>query len=245
MRDAPIIKLMKEFSGKYPRFGSRRIRILLERHGVKIGKARCSRIWAEAQLQVPKKRRRRLRGTRRQPMAATKKNSVWSYDFVHDACANGQKVKCLTVIDEYTRECLAIEVSGSIRSNKVIEVLEKLICVHGLPKTLRSDNGPEFVSTALLRWVRDRKLALRLIEPGKPWQNGTNESFNGKFRDECLAMEWFRNRMEAKVVIEDWRVHYNTVRPHSSLDYKTPFEFRMNLSDNLTTGAEFSMCQWS
>jgi putative transposase len=242
MRDAPIIQQMKALSGRYPRFGSRRIRVFLERLGTKIGKERCARIWAQAKLQVPRKRSRKLKGKRRQPLPATGRNAVWSYDFVHDACANGQKVKCLTVIDEYTRECLAIEVSASIRSSKVIEVLEKLMCVHGMPRTVRSDNGPEFISNALLRWVQTRKLDLHLIEPGKPWQNGTNESFNGKFRDECLAMEWFRNRTEAKVVIEDWRVHYNTVRPHSSLEYKTPFEFRMNISDSSTIGAQISMC---
>ena len=117
-KEAAIIFAMKDLSGKYPRFGSRRIRILLQRQGIELGKERCSHIWAKANLQVPKKRRRKLKGVRRQPMAATGKNTVWSYDFVHDACANGQKIKCLTVIDEYTRECLAIEVSSSIRSSE-------------------------------------------------------------------------------------------------------------------------------
>ncbi len=159
---------------------------------------------------------------------------------MYDACANGQKIKCLTVIDEYTRECLAIDVAGSIRSARVIDVLTRLMSVHGIPNYLRSDNGPEFVSLALLNWVKDTSLKLALIDPGKPWQNGTNESFNGKFRDECLSMEWFRNRMEAKVVIEDWRVHYNTVRPHSSLQYQTPLEFKQFLGNNLNdTGVFF------
>jgi putative transposase len=135
-------------------------------------------------------------------------------------------VKCLTVIDEYTRECLAIDVAGSIRSGRVIEVLSQLISVHGAPKVLRSDNGPEFVSNALLRWAVGQNLSMALIDPGKPWQNGTTESFNGKFRDECLSMEWFRSRVEAKVVIDQWRRHYNEVRPHSSLGQKTPAEFK-------------------
>ena len=153
-------------------------------------------------------------------------NTVWSYDFVHDSCANGQTLKCLTVVDEHTRECLAIEVSSKIRSNEVIAILSKLMSTHGKPRYLRSDNGPEFVSNALMGWAKNACIDVALIEPGKPWQNGFNESFNGKFRDECLAAEWFRNRMEAKVVIEDWRNHYNQVRPHSSLDYRTPHEFQ-------------------
>ena len=124
----------------------------------------------------------------------------------------------LTVIDEFTRECLAIDVAGSIRSGRVIEVLSLLVNLHGAPTILRSDNDPEFVSKALLKWAIGQNLDIALIDPGKPWQNGTTESFNDKFRDECLSMEWFRNRVEAKVVIRQWRQHYNHIRPHSSLD---------------------------
>lgn len=240
-KDAPVIDAMKQLSGTYPRFGYRRIQIFLQRDGFDVGKERCGRLWAKAGLQVPKKRPRRRVSSAPRPLAPTSQNSVWSYDFVHDACANGQKLKCLTVIDEFTRECLAIDVNGAIRSSMVIDVLSKLMRVHGVPRCLRSDNGPEFVSKALLEWTAKESLQLSLIEPGKPWQNGTNESFNGKFRDECLSMEWFRNRLEAKVVIEDWRVHYNSVRPHSSLDYKTPNEFKVTLENNLTTGAIISM----
>jgi putative transposase len=240
-KDAPVIEEMKKLSGMYPRFGSRRIRIFLEREGISIGKERCTRLWAKAELQIPKKRRRKRTHAMLRPLAPTSKNSVWSYDFVYDACANGQKLKCLTVIDEYTRECLAIDVSGTIRSSRVIDVLSQLIRIHGAPRYLRSDNGPEFVSKALLEWVTQESLQLALIDPGKPWQNGTNESFNGKFRDECLSMEWFRNRLEAKVVIEDWRNHYNNVRPHSSLNYQTPNEFKVTLNNHLTIGAEISM----
>lgn len=240
VKDAPVIEAMRKLSGIYPRFGSRRIRIFLQREGMQIGKERCGRLWANAGLQVPKKRRRKRAGTTLRPLAPVKRNSVWCYDFVYDACANGQKLKCLTVVDEYTRECLAIDVSGAIRSSRVIEVLSKLMRVHGTPSYLRSDNGPEFISKALLEWATTESLQLALIDPGKPWQNGTNESFNGKFRDECLSMEWFRNRLEAKVVIEDWRNHYNDVRPHSSLEYKTPNEFKLTLESNLTIGADFS-----
>ena len=149
-----------------------------------------------------------------------------AYDFVFDACANGQKLKCLTVIDEFTRERLAIDVAGSIRSVRVIEVLSRLISERGTPRYLRSENGPEFVSHAILEWLARERIETALIDPGKPWQNGDNESFNGKFRDEFLSLEWFRSRTEAKVVIETWRRHYNHVRPHSSLKDLTPIEFK-------------------
>jgi putative transposase len=244
VKDKAVVQAMQKLSGQYPRFGYRRIKILLSREGLSMSMERCARIWSNSGLQVPKKKRRRINRAKCQPMKATYHNAVWCYDFVHDACANGQKLKCLTVIDEYTRECLAIEVASSIRSQQVIDILAKLMSTHGMPSCLRSDNGPEFVSTALLQWVNDESLGLLLIEPGKPWQNGTNESFNGKFRDECLSAEWFRNRMEAKVIIEDWRNHYNMVRPHSSLDYKTPMEFKCKLNINLTNGAELSRLNW-
>lgn len=139
-------------------------------------------------------------------------------------------MKCLTVIDEFTRECLAIDVAGSIRSGRVIEVLSKLISVHGTPKYLRSDNGPEFVSRAVLRWLAQSNIETACSDPGKPWQNGSNESFNGKFRDECLSMQWFKNRIDAKMLIEEFRRHYNEVRPHSSLGELTPAEFKMTLA---------------
>jgi putative transposase len=230
-KNAPVMATMQRLSRQYPRYGSRRIRVFLGREGIEVGKEKCARLWSEQGLQVPRKRpRRRVAASRPRPLAPAKANSVWSYDFVFDACANGQQLKCLTVIDEYTRECLAIDVAGSIRSGRVIEVLSKLISMRGAPRYLRSDNGPEFVSVALLKWVTGQGMECALIDPGKPWQNGTTESFNGKFRDECLAMEWFRNRLEAKVVIEDWRQHYNRVRPHSSLGYQTPEAFSKTAS---------------
>jgi putative transposase len=236
-KDAPVIEAMRNLSGQLPRFGARRINIFLARQGMDVSKDRCSRIWSAAGLQVPprKKRRRGVARTSPRPMSPLGRNCVWCYDFVFDSCANGQQLKCLTVVDEYTRECLAIDVAGSIRSRRVIDVLSKLISVHGAPRYLRSDNGPEFVSLALLSWAKDGQLETVLSDPGKPWQNGTNESFNGKFRDECLAMEWFRNRLEAKVIIQDWQRHYNEIRPHSSLNYRTPAEFIAGLKNNLST----------
>ena len=173
--------------------------------------------------------RRRVALGRPGPLPPTARNHVWAYDFVFDTCANRQTLKCLTIVDEWTRECLAIDVAGGIRSGRVIEVLAHLVSAHGAPRHLRSDNGPEFVATAILRWLGDAGIDTALIDPGKPWQNATDESFNGKFRDEFLSLQWFRNRMDAKVGIEQWRQHYNEVRPHSSLGYLTPAEFKAQL----------------
>ena len=226
-KDAPVIEAMRRWSAQFPRFGYRRINIYLDREGMPMSFDRTHRIWQQNSLQVPRKRpRKRAATSRPRPQPATGPNQVWAYDFVFDACANGQQLKCLTIVDEWTHECLAIDVQGSIRAGRVIEVLTRLISEHGAPKHLRSDNGPEFVSRAVLRWLKDAGIDTVLNDPGKPWQNGTNESFNGKFRDECLSMEWFRHRMEAKAVIEDWRVHYNEDRPHSSIDYLTPKAFK-------------------
>ena len=225
-RDAPVVGAMQELAAQYPRFGYRRIRVFLGRRGMPMSADRAHRIWRCAGLQVPRRRpRRRIATGRPRLLAPSAANQVWAYDFVFDACASGQMLKCLTVVDEYTRECLAIDVGGSIRSQRVIEVLSKLVSVRGSPRYLRSDNGPEFVSRAILRWLSQANIETALIDPGKPWQNGSNESFNGKFRDECLGLQWFANRTDAKVLIESWRREYNCVRPHSSLGQLTPAEF--------------------
>jgi putative transposase len=232
-RDAPVIASMRELSAQFPRYGYRRIRIFLARQGHQMSVDRAHRLWRQAGLQVPRKRpRRRIAASRPRPQPAHGPNQVWAYDFVHDACANGQKLKCLRLIDEWTRESLAIDVAGSIRSTRLVDVLSRLISLRGAPKYLRSDNGPEFVSTAVLQWLTTNGIDTIFIAPGKPWQNGTDESFNGRFRDECLNQEWFRTRAEAVAIIESWRRHYNDVRPHSSLGYLTPNEFRRTLTPN-------------
>ena len=226
-KDAPVTEAMRRLSAQYPRYGYRRIRVFLGREGHTMSPSRAERIWRKAALQLPAKRRRkRLSSTRPRPLPARAANHVWAYDFVFDACANGQQLKCLTIVDEFTRECLAIDVAGSIRSGHVIETLARLMRERGAPAFIRSDNGPEFVSLAILRWLTENSIDTAHIEPGKPWQNGTNESFNGRLRDECLNVEWFRSRREARIVIEAWRQHYNAVRPHMSLGYLTPAEFR-------------------
>ena len=147
---------------------------------------------------------------------------VWAYDFVFDTCINGQRLKCLTVVDEWSRESLAIRVAGSIRAKDVVETLSKLVRQRGAPGFIRSDNGPEFVAYAVRDWLDEADIHTAYIPPGKPWHNGLNESFNGRFRDECLNQEWFANRLEAAVVIETFRKHYNAKRPHSSIGYLTP-----------------------
>ena len=232
-RDKPVVGPMRELAARYPRYGYRRIRIFLGRQGHAMSAGRAHRLWRAEKLHVPRKRpRRRVATSRPRPQPATGPGHVWAYDFVFDACADGRQLKCLTVIDEWTRESLAIDVAGSIRSSRVIEVLARLVSVHGAPRVLRSDNGPEFVSSAVLRWLVNERIDTAHIDPGKPWQNGTDESFNGRFREECLDLEWFRNREEARVLIEAWRVHYNAVRPHSSLAYLTPDEFKRKYTDS-------------
>lgn len=236
-QDAPVVTRMRELAAQYPRYGYRFIRVFLERVGMRMGAKRAYRLWRAAGLQVPRRRRRRrVAAMCPRPQPATGANQVWAYDFVFDACANGQQIKCLTVVDEWTREALAIDVGGSIRSGRVIEVLAQLVSTHGAPRHLRSDNGPEFVSMAIVKWLANENIETAYIAPGKPWQNGLDESFNGRLRDECLSQEWFRTRREAAATIENWRVHYNEVRPHSSLGYLTPMQFKAIQQPIVQTG---------
>lgn len=226
-RDAGVLKQISELVKANPRFGYRRIQALLERKSVSMSRDRMCRLWRQGKHQIRRKRRRRrLQEPQPRLKAATRPNHVWAYDFIHDSCAHGRKLKCLVVVDEWTRECLAIEVGGRIPARRVKEVLERLFEEHGHPEFFRSDNGPEFIAKNLGKWLVEREIGTAFIEPGKPWQNGSVESFNDKFRDECLNMEWFRSREEAKLKIEIWRRRYNEHRPHSSLGYRTPNEFK-------------------
>lgn len=225
VRDAEPTKRMKAFSARNPRLGYRMAREHLRRRGLPMSFQRAHRLWRKAGLQVPPRRRKR-RSAKRDPrtLVPTMPNEVWAYDFVHDSCLNGQKLKCLTIVDEFTREPLAIEVRGSIRASNVIQVLSRLISERGAPTFLRSDNGPEFVANALQDWLHHAGIEAAYVPPGSPWKNGVIESFNGRFRDECLNQEVFNNRREAAVIIEMFRKHYNESRPHSSLEYLTPAE---------------------
>ena len=184
------------------------------------------RIWREEGLKVPAKQPKRARlylndGSciRLRPCF---KNHVWSYDFVSDRLHNGKKIRMLTVIDEYTRKCLAIRVGSSLKSDDVLDTLSTLFITEGVPDYIRSDNGSEFTATALREWIGSLGVKTAYIEPGSPWENGYNESFNGKLRDELLNGEIFYSLKEAQVLIEQWRRHYNEVRPHSSLGYRPP-----------------------
>ena len=226
-KDAELTSKLRRVARTHTRYGYRRATALIKQEGEAINPKRVYRLWRKEGLCLPRRRsRKRVRTLSLRPLAPKQAGEVWAIDFVFDTCANGQKLKMLTVVGEWTRECLAVAVDGRISSATVIEVLGRLMSLHGHPEYLRSDNGPEFVSTAVKRWLSSSGVQTAYIDRGKPWQNGLNESFNGKLRDECLNLEWFKNRAEARVVIEQWRKHYNEQRPHSSLGYKTPAQFR-------------------
>ena len=228
VRDQQLAAQLRELARKHPRYGYRRAHALLCRAGTKVNVNRVHRLWRQQRLNVACRKPRRRRPDKQElpPLVATRPNHVWTYDFVHDACANGQRLKILTLTDEFTRESLAIEVGTSLRARGVVGVLARVIGARGAPAYLRSDNGPEFVAQVVRQWLRVQQVQTVYIEPGSPWQNAYSESFNGRLRDECLNLEWFRNVLEAQVVIGAWRRHYNEERPHSSLEYQTPQEFR-------------------
>ena len=201
-----------------PRFGYRRMAAWLS-----LSEARVRRMWRTLGLNIPRRRpRRRRSGSDIRLPGAVRPNAVWSYDFVHDQLVDGRVLKLLCVVDEYTRECLAIEVGASLRSQDVILALSRLMRLYGKPAFVRSDNGAEFTAAKVMRWLRDNAIGPAFIAPGSPWQNGVIESFNGKLRDELLNREWFRSRAEAKVLIERWRQFYNEQRPHSAHRYQPP-----------------------
>ena len=217
-KDRALEQTLRETAGRYPRFGYRRIAVMSDE-----SVHRVWRLWHVLKLALPRRRPRRRRNAMdvRLPNA-TMPNSVWSYDFVEDRTASGSKLRLLTVLDEHTRECLAIEVARYQRSQDVILTLSRLMRLYGKPQFIRSDNGSEFTATAVMRWLRDANVGPAFIEPGKPWQNGFLESFHDKLRSECLNREWFLSTREAKVIIERWRLFYNHERPHSALGYKPP-----------------------
>ena len=228
LRDQDLAAQLRQIARKHPRYGYRRAHALLCRTGTSVNVKRVHRLWRRERLSVSCRKAKRRRPDRKElpPLVATRPNHVWTYDFVHDACANGQRLKILTLTDEFTRESLAIEVATSMRARGVVAVLERVIRARGAPAYLRSDNGPEFVAHAVRQWLRVQQVQTAYIEPGSPWQNAYGESFDGCLRDECLNLEWFRTVLEARVVIGAWRRHYNEERPHSSLAYQTPQEFR-------------------
>ncbi|PKH44969.1 IS3 family transposase [Dehalococcoides mccartyi] len=215
-----------ELASKYGRYGYRRITALLNERGWRVNHKRVERIWRTEGLRVPKKQPKRSRlwlndGSciRLRP---ERKNHVWSYDFVTARTADGRAFRMLNIIDEYTRECLAITINRRLTSEDVIDQLFNLFIFRGIPEHIRSDNGPEFTAKAIRKWLTRLGIKTLFIEPGSPWENGYIESFNGKLRDELLNLEIFTTLAEARVLITDWRRQYNQVRPHSSLGYRPP-----------------------
>ena len=211
-------------SWQYPRYGYRRIRAVLEREGWSVSRKQVQRIRRKEGLKVhPKPQRIPRQGVSTGlPTQATHRNHVWTWDFIFDRTDKGSTLKMLTMLDEYTRQCLAIRVERQIRSGQVLVTLWQAMMQYGIPEHIRSDNGTEFIAGKIQRWLRVNQINTLYIEPGSPWQNGYIESFHSRFRDECLNREWLLNLREARVVIEDWRQHYNTERPHSRLGYLSP-----------------------
>ena len=224
--EAALTAAIIELARQYGRYGYRRITALLRAEGWRCNHKRVERIWRREGLKVPARQPKRGRlwlndgsCVRLRPERA---NHVWAYDFVEDRTRDGRKLRMLNVVDEFTRECLAIRVGRKLGSADVIDVLADLFIARGTPGHIRSDNGGEFVATAVKGWISGVGAKTAFIEPGSPWENGYVESFNGKLRDEMLNAEVFNTLAEARVLIEQWRWHYNTVRPHSSLGYRPP-----------------------
>ncbi len=236
--DKALLADMRRIAARRPRFGCPRIHDQLTKRGWAVNRKRVHRIWKQEQMQVPKKQHK----TRRLPgnsaagcirHRAESKDHVWSYDFLTDRTEDGRQLKLLAVIDEYTRESLAIEVGRSFTSIQVVEVLQYLFAVRGRPQFIRSDNGPEFVAKEIRRWLDQAEVQTLFIAKGSPWENGYVESFNGRLRDELLNRELFLSVTEAQWVIDRWRLDYNHHRPHSALNYQTPAAFAAGCANSV------------
>lgn len=226
--DAGLIKAMRRMAQREPRAGYRRVARYLRREGWRVNIKRVHRLWKQEGLKVPAKapkKRRSGHGANESRRRAERINQVWSYDFVWDQTEQGRRLKWLAILDEHTRECLALEVDYSITARGVIDILQRLVQERGAPEFIRSDNGPEFVARAVKAWMAEKGLKSLYIEPGSPWQNPYSESFNSRLRDEFLNLEVFGSKLEAKVLGGEHREKYNHHRPHSSLGDLTPAEF--------------------
>lgn len=223
LQDNTRLKTMRRVTRHNPRYGYRRVAVKSA-----LGFGQTWRLWKRHDFRLapqrPRPKRRPSAGPNR-PCQAEYPKHVWTYDILHDRLADGRPFKTLSLVDEFTRECLTILVAHSIRAEEVIAALCKVFRYHGMPAFLRSDNGSEFTAQAVQTWLDEHQVGPTFIPPGQPWKNGFVESFHDKFRDECLNREWFQSLEEAQVVIEKWRKHYNTRRPHSSLNYQTPAQF--------------------
>ena len=227
--EGKLIERMLELVRRHPRRGYRFIWALLRREGWRVNRKRVWRLWKRQGLKVPQKRRKKQRlGTSENGCVrrrAEHKDHVWAWDFIFDRTIEGRSIKWLSVIDEYTRECLALEVNRGMTATDAVDVLMELASLRGMPRHIRSDNGPEFIACAIRSWLGAAKVETLYIEPGSPWENGYAESFHARLRDELLDVEVFGSVAEAKVLALAWRLEYNHRRPHSSLKYQTPAEF--------------------
>lgn len=218
---------LRELAAARPRFGYRRLHVLLRREGVIVNHKRVERLYREEGLAVRRRKRKRVaRDGRGRAAVPGRPNQQWGIDFVSDTLAWGRRIRLFTVVDVFTREVLAIEVDTSLPGGRVVRVLERLAVERGAPDEIVLDNGPELAGKALDQWAYERRVQLRFIEPGKPIQNAFVESFQGRFRDECLDRHWFVSLTDARHTVEAWRQDYNRVRPHSALGYRPPVEFR-------------------
>jgi putative transposase len=225
-RNAELREELVKLARQKPRYGYRRLHAVLERRGQAVNVKRIYRLYAEEGLAVRRRKRKRLVRERAVEPRLIRANQEWAMDFIVDGLANGRMVRILSVVDAFTRECLALEADTSLGSGRVTRVLERLIEERGLPENVRSDNGPEFTSRRMLGWAEERKINLVHIQPGRPMQNGHVESFHGRLRDECLNANWFRTMNDVRRILDSWRQEYNCERPHSALAYRTPAEFR-------------------
>ena len=224
--DDVLRQRLRELAGQRKRFGSPRLHIMLKRENLVVNHKRTERIYQEEGLALRRKRRRKgAAGIREVMPTAIRPNEQWSMDFVSDSIVTGRRFRALTIVDNYSRECPAIEVDTSLGGARVVNVLERLAGTRGLPEAITIDNGPEFSGKALDEWAYRKGVKLNFIRPGKPIENAFAESFNGRLRDECLNTNWFINLRHARDIIEDWRNDYNQVRPHSSLKNMTPMEY--------------------
>jgi len=227
--DAHLSGRITELALERRRFGYRRIWQLLRREGLQVNHKRVYRLYHLNGLGVKRRRRRKGLVTERLPLLRpAAPNMTWSMDFVMDALATGRRIKCLTCVDDFTKECLTVTVAFGISGVQVTRILDSITLFRGYPATIRTDQGPEFTCRALDQWAFEHGVELRLIQPGKPIQNGFIESFNGRFRDECLNEHWFSDVNHARKTISKWRQDYNECRPHSTLNYQTPSEFAVS-----------------
>ena len=223
--DEPLRTRLVELAREKPRFGYRRLHVLLRRSGEPVNHKRVHRVYREAGLSIRRKKRKHCVRVGQPLRAWTAANQEWALDFVHDAVDCGRAIRVLSVVDAYTRECLALEVDTSFASRRLTRVLEAIVAERGQPLAIRCDNGPELTSRHFLAWCVERQIELIHIQPGKPTQNAHVESFHGRLREECMTVSWFQNLFDARRKITAWRIEYNEERPHSSLGYRTPKEF--------------------